>query len=125
MNARAVRPQSVPEPGQRVVLVIPRSGEHTRALTAALDEITRLGWELVGVVDPRDHLDALRLVVDGAADVVLATNPDHMPALRFAWQLDGMGSTMPVIRSGTVPSGTVARSRTQLVDRQRRPGPVT
>lgn len=71
----------VPSAGARVVLVIPR--DDSAALPGALDHITRCGWHLVAVVDPQDHLQALRMVVEGAADVVLATQAEHLPVLQL------------------------------------------
>ncbi|WP_229068385.1 hypothetical protein [Actinoplanes sp. DH11] len=84
------RPQLVPPPGHRVVLVIPRADRGPdRAMNNALNEIGRRGWTLVAVVDPAEHRKALRMVVDDMADVVLATRPEHMPSLRFAHHLGG------------------------------------
>lgn len=74
--------------GQRVVLVIPRDGSGSKqGLSATLDEIARLGWVLVSVIDPARHLEALRMVLDGVADVVLADRPEHMPSVRIGLSL--------------------------------------
>jgi hypothetical protein len=110
--SRDRRPQPMPRPGrQRAVLVVPRDGtEDKRHLTRALDEIARLGWVLAAVIAPADHLDALRMVLDGLADVVLASRPEHMPTLQFIYNLESGGggrsqaAVRPVARGdGVVP----------------------
>jgi hypothetical protein len=73
------------EPGTRVVLVNPRRGKPDGpALSKALTEFQRLGWTLAAVIDPDDHLDALRMIIDGVADVIVVTSEDQMPVLQIA-----------------------------------------
>ncbi|WP_433361895.1 hypothetical protein ACQPZX_29345 [Actinoplanes sp. CA-142083] len=115
MSDTGRRPQRQPEPGARVVLVVPRSGEIAALLLSrALDDIERLGLDLVAVVDPADHIEALRLIVDGAADIALACRPEHLPSLQLTSFLMAPGKTRPVDR------GDVDR-RTRLIDRTDRP----
>ncbi|MBM2614091.1 hypothetical protein JIG36_00795 [Actinoplanes sp. LDG1-06] len=75
----------MPQPS-RAVLVIPRDGKlHADArLTRALDHIARTGWELVAVIDPQNHVDALRMVLDGLADIVVVTRSEHFPLVCHA-----------------------------------------
>jgi hypothetical protein len=74
--------------GQRVVLVIPRrESSSPQRLAAALDGIRQQGWVVASVVDPERHLDALRMVVAGLADVVVAVNHTDLPSLKFASDL--------------------------------------
>jgi len=100
---------AAPARGTRVVLVAPRArsddSQETRAVVEALDQIEGLDWVLIGIIDPADCLEALQMVVDGRAQIVLATRPDHLPLLRFtsdaAW-FDGPAGrrTRPVMRPG-------------------------
>lgn len=82
------RPQRVAERGQRVVLVIPRAEPDSRVrIAVVLDNIAKLGWTVSAIIDPAQHLDALRMVLKGFADVVVAVDPDHLPSLMFAHDL--------------------------------------
>lgn len=97
MSTGAQRPQLVPGPGKRVVLVIPRmiptdpALPEDRRLMATLDQIQRGGWHLVAIIEPEHYLDALQLVLDGMADVVVVTKPEHFPVIRLASELNGPG----------------------------------
>jgi hypothetical protein len=97
--------------GTRVVLIIPRDKpESAPRLKAALDELARLGWIPTAIVDPTQHLDALRMVLDGVVDTVVATDPSHMPSLRLTGTID----RQPGAKNG----------RTQMVARNERTAPV-
>jgi hypothetical protein len=97
VSTGAQRPQLVPGPGKRVVLVIPRmiptdpALPEDRRLMATLDQIQRGGWHLVAIIEPEHYLDALQLVLDGMADVVVVTKPEHFPVIRLASELNGPG----------------------------------
>lgn len=106
----------------RVVLVAPSLGPGDRALAATLDAIGAYGWQLVGIVAPEHHLQALGMVVDGEADAVIAARPEYVPAVMFTGDL-------------VMPSGGGPRNeRTQIplyaegpayrTDRARRPLPI-
>lgn len=102
----------------RVVLVARGLSEGDQALAATLDAIGAYGWTLVAVVLPEAHLQALRMVLDGEADAVLAARPEHVPSVMFTVDLPSpMGDTGPrnertrVLRRSSEP-------------RLRRPGPV-
>lgn len=70
---------------QRAILIALRSDQTgLQATVDAMEQLARGGFELVGIVDPADHMIALRMVLDGIADVIVSTRPDHMPVLRFA-----------------------------------------
>lgn len=123
MNGDGPRPQLVPEPGNRVVLVVPRSGPEAEGarLMAALDQIAAAGCDLVAVVDPAQGKDALRMVVDGEADLIVTTRPEYFPLVRFA---GGFGNerTRPVLRAQATGTN-VADDRADA--RHRRPQPVS
>lgn len=96
------------EPAVRVVLVAPRPVEGDRVLAKTLDAIASFGWTLIGVISPEHYRDALRLVVDGEADAVLAARPEYVPAVMFTGDL-------PVRDEG--PGGS---ARTRMLPRARR-----
>lgn len=108
----------LPPPGQRLILIVPRGELVDRSLPAALERITRHGWILAAIMDPGDHLAALRMIVDGLADFVLATRPEHMPSLRFAYDL---GSAGPSRLVSPGPEQELPQPAGQ--DRHRRPLP--
>lgn len=102
----------------RVVLVVPNHGDdNPRALTSALEQIGHLGWTLVSVVDPSSAIDALRLVVEGRADVVLATRAEHLPQLCLAADLPSRTERPGSGRTWLWSDGRVGT-------RQRRPRPI-
>jgi hypothetical protein len=55
-----------------------------RRLIGVLEEIRRGGWRLVAVVDPRQQLQALAMVVNGMADVVVVAKPEHFSVVHLA-----------------------------------------
>jgi hypothetical protein len=63
----------------RAVLVAPRNSD--AATSRAVLQAAALGYTLVGVVDPDRHVEALQLVVDDLADVILALAP--LPNVRL------------------------------------------
>jgi len=73
-----------------------------------LDEVTRRGWVLAAVVEPAAHLEALAMVVDGQADVIIATRPEYMPALQFAYDLSGR-QELRRVPPGTANAAAYAR----------------
>lgn len=86
----------------RAVLIAPRGREDAApqaldAMIRAMSQLAEAGVELVGIIDPDNHLQAIRMVLDGRADFVVATRPDHMPALRIlgdeAWFRSGVVGT--------------------------------
>jgi hypothetical protein len=80
------RPMFVPEPGKRVVLVTPRPCRGV-TLEATLDGLAELGWVVTAIVDPAEHIEALRIVAEGSADVVVVTRPEYMPTVVLAGDL--------------------------------------
>lgn len=123
------RPQLVPAPGKRVVLVvsreIPTDPElpEDRRLMAVLGEIEQGGWTLVGIVEPERYLDALAMVVDGLADVVAITRAEDFPVIRLASQLNATSParTQLVARPGMSRTRAVRR-RPQIVGADEEPG---
>lgn len=105
------RPQVVPAPGKRVVLLIPRADPlpkspdsvGDRKLAMALQEIEAGGWCLVAVMEPDQHLEALAMVVDDMADVVVVTRPEHFPVIRFVSELNGAPSNPRDRRTRAIP----------------------
>jgi hypothetical protein len=76
--------------GRRAILVIPRRGmDNPNRLSNALDQLALGGYELVAVVDPDDHVEALRMVLDGMADLLVITEAQHFPIVQFAADLNG------------------------------------
>lgn len=104
----------------RVILVVPRHGVTApgNRLASALDKLANLGYNLVGIIDPEQARDALRLVLDGEVDLVVATRPEHIPFVAVALDLDGGGERRPrpVLRPEVGPEFALGR-RPQLVDR--------
>jgi len=49
-----------------------------------LDAVDRLGWELVGVIDPSDFKTAHRMIADGQADIILAASQSDLPSVALA-----------------------------------------
>lgn len=119
MSATPQQPPAVPRPGQRVVLVTPRAdtGSAPQRLRTTLDEIARLGWIIAAIIDPSQQMDALRMVVDGLADVVVAASPEHLSVLKFAYDLGSPGRAGSG-HTGYPPAGNQRRPRPvrQLVD---------
>lgn len=109
--------------GLRVVLVAPQPAAGDRALAATLAAIVEYGWDLVGLVTPENHLEALRLVVSGEADAVLAARPEYVRAVMFTGDLPSpMGDAGPRNeRTRMVPRHGEGQVYTKLV---RRPGAV-
>jgi hypothetical protein len=103
---------------RRAVLIAPRvggSGETPTSLKAmldAMDEMARAGFELVGVLDPKDHLEAHRMIADGVADVIVVTRPDHLPTVRVV--ADKAWFARPARTPDSVPPGVVRRPRPVL-----------
>ncbi|MBU2662856.1 hypothetical protein KOI35_04980 [Actinoplanes bogorensis] len=56
-------------------------------LAAALDSIAAYGWTVSAIIDPEQHLDALRMVLDGMADLVVGIEPQDVPVLHLAADL--------------------------------------
>jgi len=73
----------------RVVLVASRPGvkDPSNRLTVALDRIAQAGYTLISVIDPAHVKDALRLVLDGDADLIVVTQPEDFPFVRLAAEL--------------------------------------
>lgn len=102
---------------KRVVLVVPRTGvEDGGALAGALDQIANVGWDLVSVVDPAQHLDALHMVLDGVADVVVTTRAEHFPLVQYAADLSGER-----VRPGNKRTQRILRAETVSSDRKAEP----
>jgi hypothetical protein len=95
---------------RRAVLVTPRTGSSTsdagKRLAAALDEIAHIGWQLVAVIDPAQHLEALQMVTDGQADVIVAARPEYFPLVQLSGYLvSARGQrTRMVPRRATAPA---------------------
>lgn len=111
------------------MLVIPRviptdpALPEDRKLMAVLDQIEQGGWELVAIVEPERYLEALRLVLDGLADVVVVTRPEDFPVIQLASNLNISGRgweerTQIVPRPASEP-----RQRPRLVGPEDRPEP--
>lgn len=102
----------------RVVLVAPMVSEGDRVLSATLAAIEAYGWTLVGLVAPEHHLAALRMVVDGEADAVLAARPEDIESVKFTVDL-------PCSIEHTGPRNERTRMlRSSSNPRLRRPGAV-
>lgn len=109
----------------RVVLVIPRRRdiENTARLEYALEQIERGGHEVAAIVDPEQHLDAVRMVLAGMADLVVVSEPEHFPLVQFVAALDERvgGRTRPMLRPSKEQPAEVTPigrgRRTQIIRR--------
>lgn len=118
------------------MLIAPRvggSGETPTSLQAMLntmDMIARAGFDLIGVIDPKDHLDALAMVMNGTADIVVASRPDHLPAVRVVTDEAWFEHRERTHRTGTAqdpPRGVHRRTQRRLRPEDadwRGPGPA-
>jgi hypothetical protein len=108
---------------KRVVLVMPKpdpknlSDGDSRRLQSTLDQLAALGWIPVAVIDPSRHLDALRMVLGGMADLVVVTRPEDFPLVRLSSDLDAS-------RAGRRTMRLPRPDRTDTDPRQRRPQPL-
>lgn len=112
---------------QRVVLVFPRQQTSKARLMKALEQIEGCGYELTAVVDPERHLEALRMVVDGLADLVVVTAAEHCPLVQHVGDLGrppGAGGEArarlvlrPVSAGGQARPGYIQRPRPVTAER--------
>jgi hypothetical protein len=96
--------------GQRVVLVAPRADLTGPRMAKLLEQVAAAKWTLTTVVGPEDWRTALRLVADGAADVLATTSPEHLPAVQL---VHGIGAMVPPAPSPVVDEqpATTTRAR--------------
>jgi hypothetical protein len=111
MSNRTRRPQiRRGTAGQRVVLVAPRADLTGPRMAKLLEQVAAAKWTLTTVVGPEDWRTALRLVADGAADVLATTSPEHLPAVQL---VHGIGAMVPPAPSPVVDEqpATTTRAR--------------
>lgn len=123
MSAGQRRPQVIPERGKRVVLIAARPdlGNPDRALAGTIENIDRIGWILVSVVDPSRFMDALRMVVNGLVDFVVSAKPEYFPYVIMSADLGAYGSQSAI---GAERTRMLPRLGNGDSPRQRRPQPV-
>lgn len=116
MKARDERPALVYGEGTRVVLIAHKSSDRAQ-LSSALNSIARQGWNLITIVEPDRPTDALRLLLDGAVDALVATRREFLPAMYAAGDLsrDRSGPVTPTVQPWRTTGG-VRRARTAGVE---------
>lgn len=79
----------------RVVLLARRDGflgpelRSVKSAVAGIDQIIRLGYEIVGVIDPTRYRDAHQMIADGLADMILIFRFGDLPSVQLVGDAEG------------------------------------